>query len=64
MFSQELLENIKSAVNLKTLAEEYETKRTKASSNLWQGRCPNPDHEDLTPSFKIWHNKNDSWYCL
>lgn len=61
MFSHELLDKIKSATNLITLAEEYGAKFTSAGVNVWQSKCPHPDHEDSTPSFRIRHNKNNSW---
>ena len=61
MFNQSTLEKIKLATNLKNLAEEYGAKLTSAGNNLWQGRCPHPEHNDSTPSFRLWFNKNQTW---
>lgn len=34
--------------------------------NYFTGRCPHPDHEDEHPSFRIWHNPDNtwSWCCM
>lgn len=53
-------DTVKAAVNLKELVEEY-TKLTPVGNNVWSGRCPHPDHEDKTPSFRVYKNKNGSW---
>lgn len=38
-----------------------------AGSGNWVGHCPNPDHEDSTPSFWVYENRNttgiESWCC-
>lgn len=53
-------DTVKASVNLKDLVEEY-TVLTPIGSNIWSGRCPHPDHEDKTPSFRVYKNKNNSW---
>lgn len=66
MINQNTLEKIKFSTNLKNLAEEYGAKLTLAGNNLWQGRCPHPDHNDATPSFRIWFNQSKiwTWCCM
>lgn len=34
--------------------------------NYFTGRCPHPDHDDEHPSFRIWHNPDNtwSWCCM
>lgn len=63
-YSKEFLLEIKRKVNLKELVEEY-TKVVPAGNNLWMARCPHPDHDDSTPSFRLCLNDNGiwSWYC-
>ena len=63
-YSKEFLLEIKRKVNLKELVEEY-TKVVPAGNNLWMARCPHPDHNDSTPSFRLCLNDNGiwSWYC-
>ena len=33
--------------------------------NQWIACCPNPEHQDNTPSLRVYHNSDDSWtwYC-
>ena len=63
MLSREFIQKVKDATDLKALVEEY-TELMPAGTNLWQGHCPHPDHEDSTPSFRLCHDKNGwSWYC-
>lgn len=35
-------------------------------SNILSGRCPHPDHNDSTPSFRIFKNKGkyETWCCM
>ena len=56
----DLKDRVKASVNLKELAEEY-TVLTPAGYNVWSGKCPHPDHEDRTPSFRVFRNKNNTW---
>lgn len=63
MLSQSFIDKIKRCGVL-TLAERYTVLQQKNDS-LWLGECPNPDHEDDTPSFAVMKNKNgfESWCC-
>lgn len=55
-----LKDKVKASVNLKELAEEYTT-LTLAGHNVWSGHCPHPDHDDRTPSFRVYRNSNGTW---
>jgi DNA primase len=63
-FSKKFIEQIKYAGVLK-LTEKY-TILKKISNDTWMGRCPNPEHNDKTPSFMVKQNKNgpESWACF
>ena len=56
----DLKDRVKASVNLKELAEEY-TVLTPAGFNVWSGHCPHPDHDDKTPSFRVYKNRNGTW---
>ena len=56
----ELKDKVKASVNLKELVEEY-TVLTPAGNNVWSGHCPHPDHNDRTPSFRVYKNSNGTW---
>lgn len=60
MFSEAFIAKIKTAINLKDLVEEY-TELHPAGYNMWQGRCPHPDHNDSDPSFTVYFNKDQTW---
>lgn len=62
MISQwtELRDAVKASVNLKELVEEYTT-LIPVGHNVWSGHCPHPDHNDKTPSFRVFKNNNGSW---
>ena len=60
MFSEAFIAKVKAAINLKDLAEEY-TELHPAGFNMWQGRCPHPDHDDSKPSFTVYFNKDKTW---
>lgn len=62
MFSRwtELRDKVKASVNLKNLAEQY-TSLTPVGHNVWSGHCPHPDHNDKTPSFRVFKNSNGTW---
>jgi len=64
LLTKEFIQRVKKATDLIDLVSEY-TEITKAGPNLWTARCPHPDHEDSTPSFRICHNADGSWtwYC-
>lgn len=69
MFSQNFIAKIKDATNLLKIVEEH-VEVTPAGPNTWQSRCPHPDHNDFTPSFRIFRNKEKSgkhtwsWACM
>lgn len=65
MFSEEFLQNVKQSTDLIELVEEYGEDVIPMGDNIWGCKCPHPDHQDDTPSFRIIHNSNDSWtwYC-
>lgn len=58
-------EKLKKEINLLELVQKY-TKVESAGYNVWQAKCPHKDHEDSTPSFRIWKNKDGcwSWACM
>lgn len=60
MFTKEYLDKLKAAADLREIAGEY-TKVAPSGHNLWQARCPHPDHEDSTPSFRIYRTKGEGW---
>jgi DNA primase len=64
MLSKAFIERVKNATDLLELVSEY-TDVTPAGHNLWMARCPHPDHDDPTPSFRVCHNNDGSWswYC-
>ena len=62
--SREFIQRVKDATNLYDLISDY-TELSSAGHNLWMARCPHPDHEDSTPSFRVRHNEDGgwSWWC-
>ncbi len=55
------------AVKIGVLLEMYARQFTELKSSGLRliGRCPNPDHEDRTPSFHIWPDEDGgSWWCF
>ena len=64
LYSKEFIRKVKNATNLLELVSEY-TEVKRVNSKLWMARCPHPDHDDKTPSFRICLNPDDSWswYC-
>jgi DNA primase len=60
-FPDEFIKELKNRTDLVQLVKEY-TKLKKVSPGVWQGVCPNPNHEDDTPSFTVWQ-KTNSWSC-
>ena len=63
-YTRELIDKIKRETDLLELVSEY-TKVTQVSNELWTARCPHPDHNDRTPSFRICRSNDGawSWYC-
>ena len=60
-FPDEFIKELKDKTDLVQLVKEY-TKLKKVSPGVWQGVCPNPNHDDDTPSFTVWQ-KTNSWSC-
>jgi DNA primase len=61
--SPKYIEKVRRANPLKEVVEEY-VDLHKSSSTLWCGRCPHPNHNDSTPSFRLVKNHDGwSWYC-
>ena len=60
MISDAFKAKVKDATNLLELAEEY-TEMHPAGFNMWQGRCPHPDHDDSTASFTVYYNRDKTW---
>lgn len=61
IFSREFLDELKRAVNLKDLAEEY-TELRKAGPTLYVGHCPHPKHNDSDASFCV-NTQTNTWTC-
>jgi len=64
-FNDRIKEKIREATPLIDLVSEY-TALKPAGENVWIGRCPHPDHEDSTPSFRVFKNNDGtySWNCF
>lgn len=61
--SEALKSQIKEAINLLELVEEY-TDMHPIANNVWQGHCPHPDHDDSTSSFTVYYkDKRWTWCC-
>ena len=68
MFTKKFLDNLKDKISLVELASEF-TSLEKIGPNLYQGKCPHPQHNDKNPSLRIWtrghqNNTYDSWACM
>lgn len=72
MLPQEFLDKVKDKIRLVELISEY-TALSKAGDKVWQGHCPHPEHDDSSPSFRIFEkgykngkriNKYDTWACM
>lgn len=61
MFSNDFLQKVKDSTNMISLVEEYGEEVIPMGDNIWGCKCPHPDHQDDTPSFRIVHNDNGSW---
>ena len=60
MISEAFKAKVKDATDLLKLAEEY-TEMRSVGYNVWQGKCPHPDHDDSTSSFTVYYNKDGTW---
>lgn len=64
-YSKEFIEAVKNNTNLLDLISEYASDIRKVSSTVWMCRCPHPNHNDSTASFRIWFENNRwSWACM
>ena len=57
------LDYLKRSISLLQLAQSYSMEFKRVGRNEYQSRCPNPAHEDKTPSFSISTEKN-VYHCL
>jgi len=64
-FSNDFKERVKRATNLLELIEEY-TELKKIGKHIWSGKCPHPDHNDSSPSFRVFENSpgDFTWKCF
>lgn len=60
-FPDSFIEELKEKTDLVKLVKEY-TQLREVGLGIWQGVCPNPEHNDGTPSFTVWQ-KHNSWSC-
>lgn len=62
--SRDFIEKVNEAADLLELVSE-DTDLKKTGYNTWMGHCPNPDHEDSSPSFMVSKNRDGgtSWCC-
>lgn len=63
--TKEFIQRVKEAVDLLDLVSD-DTDLKKTGFNTWMGQCPNPEHEDSTPSFMVSSNAVNemSWCCF
>jgi DNA primase len=61
MLPQTFINQVKNATDILQLTKQY-TELKKVGNGIWQGRCPNPEHEDSDPSFTVWE-EDQSWCC-
>lgn len=62
MLDKTVIERIKKEISMVDLASLY-TDLERSSSNIWQGSCPHPNHQDSDPSFTVWEQSN-TWACM
>ena len=60
-FPDSFLKELNDKTDLVQLVKQY-TKLRKVGMEIWQGVCPNPKHNDGTPSLTVWQ-KHNSWAC-
>lgn len=68
MATTDIVKQIKSAINLKEYIEKYAgVEFTQINDCTWMARCPHPDHNDTTPSFRLFYDANIkqyNWSCM
>lgn len=62
-FTNEFINELKSSIDMVSLAKEEVHDLRKTGKYVWTGTCPHPDHEDSSPSFTVWENTN-KWTCF
>lgn len=62
LLPQSFIDQVKQATDIVKLIKDY-TELKPIGDGIWQGRCPNPNHNDKDPSFRVWE-KEQSWACM
>ena len=62
IFDEAFINQVKQSTDMLKLVQQY-TDLKHVSGEIWQGVCPNPDHQDDTPSLCVW-TKKQSWACM
>lgn len=62
--SKDFIQKVKDATDLIDLISD-DTDLRKVGNNVWKAHCPNPEHEDSTPSFTVSLNRDGelNWCC-
>ena len=67
MYTKEFKKKVIAEINLVEFVKAVcHVDMHKAGDNVWQSRCPHPDHKDSTPSFTVTYKpaeKDWTWYC-
>lgn len=61
ILQKEFIQQVKQKTDIVKLVSKY-TVLEKAGDGIYSGRCPHPDHNDSTPSFRVFE-KDQSWCC-
>ena len=68
MATPDIVKQIKETINLKEYIEKYAgVEFTQVNSHTWMARCPHPDHNDSTPSFRLFYDTKIgqyNWSCM
>lgn len=63
IYNEDFIQLLNSKLDIVKIASKH-TKLEK-KGNIWVGCCPHPDHNDSTPSFRIWDNGGvQTWCCF
>lgn len=63
IYNEDFIQLLNSKLDIVKIASKH-TKLEK-KGNIWVGCCPHPDHNDSTPSFRIWENGDvQTWCCF
>lgn len=60
-FTKEFIEELKDSIDIVSHISRYTN--LKRSGNVYIGNCPHPNHQDSTPSFRVWGD-SQSWACM